>query len=108
MRPSLLMLMLLVVTVAVSKTNAEADFNYPNITLRRIAFGSCHKKNGPWPVIDSHDPQVFLWTGDAIYPKKGVASVEVLEQAYGSLLRNEEYNTFRRDKIVLGTWDDHE
>ncbi|KAL7575171.1 hypothetical protein ACA910_018662 [Epithemia clementina (nom. ined.)] len=129
------------------------DLQYPNQTLTRLSFGSCHKtkyaKPDLWPVIfgttassssfSSNDtrPQVWLWTGDAIYPPlRGVAPVSVLEQEYrhikdpqnrtigygaqiavgGSpLLLSQADNattttttTTTTTIHVLGSWDDHD
>ncbi|CAM9527404.1 unnamed protein product, partial [Phaeothamnion confervicola] len=51
-----------------------------NVTLERIAFGSCNKQKFQqplWPVIASFRPQLWLWMGDAAYipPPGSVAQV---------------------------------
>ena len=47
------------------------DVNYPNVTLEKLAFGSCSKHDQPqlWKVIGQEKPQVWLWIGDAVYAR---------------------------------------
>jgi len=64
-----------------------ADISYPDVKLEKVAFGSCHSRGALnkhisksndshktiWDTITSTvDPQTFLWTGDSIYPPRGV------------------------------------
>ena len=53
--------------------------------LTRLAFGSCSKQLQPqplWTPIAAFDPQVWLWSGDAVYAEGGVTSaVEKLRDA---------------------------
>ena len=40
--------------------------------LRRLAFGSCRKQNLKQPIWDAvaaTEPELWLWTGDAVYPQ---------------------------------------
>ena len=67
------------------------DISYPEIKLEKVAFGSCHSRGALnkrisrlndssssshkriWDTIASSvDPQTFLWTGDSIYPPRGI------------------------------------
>ncbi|GKY95709.1 hypothetical protein MPSEU_000531700 [Mayamaea pseudoterrestris] len=98
------------------------DFEFPSQQISELAFGSCHKaksrkkqhlphthKNA-FRNIPKHIP-VWLWTGDAIYPPmRGIAPVELLRREYDNMKANATlgYGEFIRNKIVLGTWDDHE
>jgi hypothetical protein len=46
------------------------DSSRPNVLLERIAFGSCNKPKWPqklWESIVQQQPQLWLWTGDAVY-----------------------------------------
>lgn len=48
----------------------EDDSSRPEMELTRIAFGSCSKQRMEqrlWPAINNARPQVWLWTGDAVY-----------------------------------------
>lgn len=120
-----------------TRHDATPDASYPNVTLERLAFGSCHSRGALdkrlsraartaaahtptiWDAIASTvQPQAFLWTGDAIYPPtnvRGDASVHELRKEYRHMLHNHTlgYAPFlRRDGLltggVHGTWDDHD
>lgn len=66
-----------------------ADTSYPDIKMEKVSFGSCHSRGAfnkrisnlqdsssqkiIWDTITSSvDPQTFLWTGDSIYPPRGI------------------------------------
>lgn len=98
-------------------TSALSDIEHPNSTLSRLAFGSCHKNkyvdpaNTIWDSIRKKEPDVFLWTGDSVYPPtRGIASVELLQQEYNQLKNNHSlgYATFEPPLGIYGTWDDHD
>jgi len=100
-------------------TTSTPDAVYPNVTLTRLAFGSCHKNkyaeifSNIWDLVEAAtpDPQVWLWIGDAIYGGKGVADVEDLRGEYRRLKSSDSYASFLArdpDRLVFGTWDDHE
>jgi alkaline phosphatase D len=86
--------------ISISKAKAkEADISYPEITLTKLAFGSCHKNKAAlkvnheniWPSITNVNPQTFLWLGDAVYsPSKNqsIASIETLRREYDDLVFN--------------------
>ena len=80
--------------------------------LRRIAFGSCRKQKQPQPVWDAiaaTQPELWLWTGDAIYPKWPTTPA-LLRDAYEIA----EANPGQRAMIastrygVEGVYDDHD
>ena len=75
-----------------------------------VAFGSCNRQNRPqshWPLIQSFDPSLFLWLGDAVYPKKG-KSIEGLRFAFQNLTDNSLYHSFISNTSIDGIWDDHD
>lgn len=108
------------------------DFAHPNVTVTKIAFGSCHnakyalkaaatakqadvsKENVKtvWQTIAKEDASVWLWTGDAIYPPlKGIASVDMLRDEYHKMNTNRllGYADYPpASSYVYGTWDDHD
>lgn len=92
------------------------DFAYPNTTLTRLAFGSCHKSkyantsHSIWKTIkEKAIPQVFIWTGDAVYtPARGIASLELLRQSYREMKENETLGYSKFQVMTFGTWDDHD
>mmetsp|Transcript_24590 Transcript_24590/g.59282 ORF Transcript_24590/g.59282 Transcript_24590/m.59282 type:complete len:111 (+) Transcript_24590:192-524(+) len=96
----------------------SADSFYPNIKLQRVAFGSCHSRGqaskvpsgtkseeGPkiWHVIaHTVQPQVFLWTGDAIYPpmkNNGDYPLDIMHDEFQQMIYND---TLGYDKFSLG------
>lgn len=113
------------------------DAAYPSLTISKLAFGSCHSRkafdrlpSNPttantntnatiWDVISAHQPDAFLWSGDAVYPPKklGDADVNVLVEEYDQLRHN---NTLGYARTMLppsptaprggihGTYDDHD
>ena len=105
------------------------DAEYPDITAKTLAFGSCHKnksakRNPPpiWDAISELKPDAFLWAGDLVYSplKSGIASLETLKSEYDQLLLDEKigYGNFlskaesETDGYLKGgvhaTWDDHD
>jgi len=95
------------------------DLSFPNRTLTRIAFGSCHNKKYSNPSIwnsirDTIDPELWIWTGDSVYPPKGVASMDALAYEYQQMKENKTlgYKNFLEETKslwgVFGTWDDHD
>ena len=92
-----------------------ADISH-NATISKVAFGSCHKNKWAktakpviWPSIASLQPDVFVWTGDAVYPPtRGVASLQSLRDEYTTTMQNVEYANFHPPFGIYGTWDDHD
>ena len=111
--------------------------------LTHLRFGSCHKtkyaRPDLWPLIlQNHDnnttnnnqslPQVWVWTGDAIYPPvPGIASLTELQNeyqkmkdplnttiGYGPAVAQrqqqplENTTTSATPLVILGSWDDHD
>ncbi|KAH8062779.1 hypothetical protein JL721_8687 [Aureococcus anophagefferens] len=76
--------------------------------LERAAFGSCNKQDKPqplWPVIGAADPQLWLWTGDAVYAHGSAAPSRAVDRQR----RNANYSAFAKDVVVVdGAWDDHD
>ncbi|KAH8063343.1 hypothetical protein JL722_2511 [Aureococcus anophagefferens] len=76
--------------------------------LYRAAFGSCNKQDKPqplWPVIGAAAPQLWLWTGDAVYAHGSAAA---LARAVDRQRRNANYSAFAKGVVVDGAWDDHD
>jgi hypothetical protein len=102
------------------------DYSHPNVTITKIAFGSCHKNKvaaSPpiWDRIRQEQPDAWLWTGDAVYKsrnketttwkeKYGPGQVSALEKEYHQLLTNATigYSSFQPPLGIYGTWDDHD
>eukprot|EP00946_MAST-07B_sp_MAST-7B-sp1_P001744 g1744.t1 len=87
----------------------------------RIAFGSCHKTKYPhddvWRSVKALEPDVFLWTGDAVYTssddRRRFGSVGALERAYKNMTApGSPYSQFvdsaAGPAFIDGTWDDHD
>lgn len=77
--------------------------------LNSIAFGSCnhsHLRQPMWSVIDSHQPALFIWTGDVVYAD--TTSVVKMKRKYQQQLSRPAYKEFREKFPVIGIWDDHD
>ena len=93
---------------------ARSDGQSPPATfysqrLDRVAFGSCSKQWLPQPLWDpiiAFKPQLWLWTGDAIYGK--TAGETGLSDGFAMQLQQPGYRTLMSQAIVEGTWDDHD
>ena len=90
-----------------------ADFDYSNVTLTKLTFGSCHKRKYEfpqiWQRIQEQEAQVWLWLGDAIYPPmREIAPVAVLEEEYRALQQSPGYAKLMETTPSLGVWDDHD
>lgn len=85
--------------------------NESSETVTRIAFGSCNRHDLPqplWTKISDKNPQVFMWTGDVVYPD--VSSDKKYAEAYKKQLEQPDYKKFLSTKglEVIGTWDDND
>lgn len=102
------------VTNLAAFVTAEADFSFENTTLNRLAFGSCHKNKYQdtvnWNSIAATDPQLFLWTGDAVYPPtRRVVPLPMLKDEYDKTKLLTSYGKVMAPPLgIFGTWDDHD
>jgi alkaline phosphatase D len=74
-----------------------------------IAFGSCDNqeiKNELWESIDANHPSVWIWGGDNIY--SDTEDMQVLKANFALQKQDSTYLHFIKNKIILGTWDDHD
>ncbi|TDE27477.1 MULTISPECIES: alkaline phosphatase D family protein [Flavobacterium] len=74
-----------------------------------IAFGSCDNqkiKNELWSAIDNNHPSVWIWGGDNVYSDTN--TMGFLKSNYEIQKQDPDYLRFIEDKIILGTWDDHD
>ncbi len=77
--------------------------------LRRIAFGSCNAAQYPqpiWKAVVESDPDLWIWTGDIVYPKAD--SIDVIRAAFAAQKTRPEYVSLLEHCRVIGTWDDHD
>ncbi|MDX2052631.1 MAG: alkaline phosphatase D family protein [Polyangiaceae bacterium] len=89
--------------IAIARATAAAD-------EFRLAFGSCNKQFLPqplWKVIQATDPHAWLWLGDIVYADSA-DDISVIQKAYEKLGANPDYQAFTRNRLVFGTWDDHD
>ena len=89
------------------KTGNEIVTSFGNEFV--ISFGSCNNQNlsnDLWQEIEKNEPDLFLWAGDIIYADG--QNIDDMEKAY-ALQKNEyNYSNFRKNVMVMGTWDDHD
>lgn len=74
-----------------------------------VAFGSCDNqkiKNELWSAIDENHPSVWIWGGDNVY--SDTEDMQFLKNNYEIQKQDADYLKFIKNKIVLGTWDDHD
>ena len=104
-------------TTTTSASSSTVDVTYPNVTLTKIAFGSCHKRKYAqpsrlWQRIQQQEGQAWLWMGDAVYPpQRAVCPVNMLQEEYQHLRHNDGgYAALVAAKTpyIWGTWDDHD
>ena len=77
--------------------------------LRRIAFGSCNAAQLAqpiWKAVVATDPDLWIWTGDIVYPKAD--SLDVIRATYAAQKKRPEYASLLEHCRVIGTWDDHD
>lgn len=94
-------LSLFVMSLLCSPVNAAA--------INSIAFGSCNHSHLPqpmWSVIESHQPDLFIWTGDVVYAD--TTEVEKMRAKYQQQLDRPAYQRFIEAVPVIGVWDDHD
>ncbi len=80
-----------------------------NVTLNRIAFGSCNnegKEQDIWSAIVDTDPNLWVWLGDNIYGDS--YDMSVLAAKYDQQLRHPEYQRLLDHSPIIGIWDDHD
>lgn len=78
-------------------------------TVRSIAFGSCNNQNDVqplWKDIMDQKPDLWIWGGDIIYADWGKAGS--VDRAYKKLNANPDYQAFKAQVPMIGTWDDHD
>lgn len=79
------------------------------VQLNSFAFGSCNHSHLPqpmWSVINAHQPDLFLWTGDVVYAD--TIDTAVMREKYQQQLTQPDYQKFRFNTPVIGIWDDHD
>mmetsp|Transcript_11934 Transcript_11934/g.14180 ORF Transcript_11934/g.14180 Transcript_11934/m.14180 type:complete len:536 (+) Transcript_11934:79-1686(+) len=118
----LCVLLLLIRTGDVSVKASTIDVDYSSVqgkesdgrasgeALRLVAFGSCNKPRRPqplWEVIADMQPDLFMWTGDAVYTR--ASNVEALHEAIAIQNAHEDYQKFLEKKIpIIAAIDDHD
>mmetsp|Transcript_22506 Transcript_22506/g.63184 ORF Transcript_22506/g.63184 Transcript_22506/m.63184 type:complete len:442 (-) Transcript_22506:661-1986(-) len=94
------------------------DLDFPDVELRRVAFGSCNKPNRPtevWESLEKLDPDLFIWLGDAIYSDSHVVpsfhipgTPQMQREYYAAQRAIPAYERLLRRTAVTGVWDDHD
>jgi alkaline phosphatase D len=78
--------------------------------LKHFAFGSCNYHQAHqyiWPVLTQQKPQLWIWGGDAVYGDWNKNSEE-LRQSFATQNSHPDYQAFKQQVPILGTWDDHD
>eukprot|EP00736_Rhodelphis_marinus_P001034 Rmarinus@m.13617 len=93
--------------------------NTENVTITRIAFGSCSKTTHQqklWPFVMDYDPDLWIWLGDNVYADKKLSILPIfwprplneVKEIYQTQYDMEGYSELRKSKYVVGIWDDHD
>ncbi len=92
-------------------TNSESiDESFPELILERVAFGSCNKQlreaeqSASWASVSEYEPQLWLWTGDAVYSHNH--SLAALKESFAAQSLVSSYTNFlsRSEARVDGVW----
>ena len=114
-----------VLTISRGATAAPLDDTADTVDsalLSRVAFGSCSKqyKTGSlWSHVAAQHPELWVWAGDAVYPRRGAGaarytstSLDALRAAYAAMNASAPYSRMKRGlraaPAVIGTYDDHD
>lgn len=94
-----------------------------NLNISKIAFGSCFsgflsERDDIFKTINSNNPDLFIWMGDLTYldeldyklsfgiiPDFNLTEAEI---RYNTTYNNIYYKLLRKNKPIIGTWDDHD
>lgn len=95
------------------RKQSEADLPFrgldTSIRIDKIAFGSGANQDQPqmiWKNILSHNPDLFIFAGDAVYSSG--KEQKPLSLQYKKLNRNSEYRTMREKIPFMATWNDED
>jgi phosphodiesterase/alkaline phosphatase D-like protein len=83
-----------------------ADVALINISISKLAFGSCNRHDLPqplWKSIGKQRPDIFLWLGDVVYADSRVApfvwrssELSVVRQRFDEQKKKPEYKVYVR------------
>ena len=88
----------------------QAVTQVPELTLKRIAFGSCLKNPNGAAYLDKvvdYKPDLFIWLGDNIYVDTN-DKPQRFGELYGQLGANPRFQKLRATCPQLAIWDDHD
>ncbi|MFO0907424.1 MAG: alkaline phosphatase D family protein [Isosphaeraceae bacterium] len=106
-RPAMWLLVSVLLLMKTGQARAvEPDLN---VTLQRIAFGSCATQERPqpiWDAVNAAKPDLLLLLGDNIYAD--TENMDVMRAKYAKLAAKPGFQTLRARVPILATWDDHD
>jgi alkaline phosphatase D len=97
--------------------------NHTNMTLSNFSFGSCFggflatKKTWIFKIISKHDPQLWVWGGDAAYldsftinyfKRSLQLNFTHSEIMFNKTKFDDYYKPFHSKVPTIGVWDDHD
>lgn len=90
----------------------HAQTNHERLTqiknLNRISFGSCNDQDDEqplWKDLIKQKPDLWIWGGDNIYADWTRVT---MPEAYQLQNARHDYQTFKSQTPIIGTWDDHD
>ncbi len=93
--------------VTLSQTNHDRLMAIKD--LKRISFGSCNNQEDGqplWKDLIRQKPDLWIWGGDNIYADWTVDGD--INRGYSVQNQNTEYQAFKAQTPIIGTWDDHD
>jgi alkaline phosphatase D len=87
----------------------ETSTSENDLTVYKIAFGSCAEQQKPQPVLErvvEQNPDIFVYLGDNIY--SDTYSLDTLKKNYRILGEKPEFKKLKASMPIIATWDDHD
>jgi len=110
--------LLLLLSSATLGLGLHADSYDPQLTLSKIAFGSCNRhdmEQSMWNTIAAFKPDIWVWLGDVVYadtqkyPAYWVPSpLQIMQEIYDVQKNSKPYKALLSQCPVIGVWDDHD
>ena len=93
--------------------------NFPHLDVpaqvQTIAFASCNndnKQSGVFKAVAEDAPDLFVWTGDIIYPDRPIPwpgnNLDKIAHKYARLQQQADYRLLASTVPITGIWDDHD
>lgn len=99
----------LLVGIALSTQQSDAQSPVSTQPVTRVLFGSCVKQENPTPIFQTMmaaPADLVIFLGDNIYAD--TSDMSVMRAKYDRLEANPDFARLRASMPILATWDDHD